>query len=145
MKLRQLAVALGPLALLIGCGSAPQGQMTPAAEPATAMAATPTAVPTVVAVARATATQPPTELPAPTIAPSLVAATFEPLIATPAPPDPALAEALQGFEGNALLYTRADRSLMLTDADKQQLWLTTDERFCGRSNTAMSQSGAWSA
>jgi dipeptidyl aminopeptidase/acylaminoacyl peptidase len=98
-----------------------------------------------VAVARATATQPPTELPAPTIAPTLVAATFEPFIATPAPPDPVLAEALQGFAGNALLYTRADRSLMLTDADKQQLWLTTDERFCGRSNTAMSQGGAWSA
>jgi dipeptidyl aminopeptidase/acylaminoacyl peptidase len=145
MKLRQLAIALGSLALLIGCGGAPQGQMIPTTEPATAPAVEPTAAPTAAAAVRATATPPPTELPAPTIAPTWVAATPAPPAATPLPPDPALAEALQGFAGYALLYTRADRSLMLTDADKQQLWLTSDERFCGRSNTALSQGGAWSA
>jgi dipeptidyl aminopeptidase/acylaminoacyl peptidase len=56
-----------------------------------------------------------------------------------------LGDALRRFEGNALLYTRPDRFLMLTNADKRQLWLTADERFCGRSNSALSQSGAWSA
>jgi WD40 repeat protein len=82
----------------------------------------------------------PTNLPAPTAA----VAPGQP-VPTPPPPDPALAEALRGFDGNALLYTRVDRSLMLTDAGTRQLWLTADERFCGRSNTALSQGGTWSA
>jgi dipeptidyl aminopeptidase/acylaminoacyl peptidase len=145
MKLRQLAVALGSLTLLIGCGGAPQGQIIPTTEPATVPAVAPSAAPTAAAAARATATPPPTELPAPTSAPAVVAATPAPPATTPLTPDPGLAEALQGFADNALLYTRADRSLMLTDADKQQLWLTSDERFCGRSNTALSQGGVWSA
>jgi Tol biopolymer transport system component len=96
---------------------------------------------------RATAEPPPIELPAPTSAPTWVAATFEPFVETPPPPTPdiPLGEALRRFDGNALLFTRPDRFLMLTDADGRQLWLTADEHFCGRSNTALSQSGAWSA
>jgi Tol biopolymer transport system component len=52
---------------------------------------------------------------------------------------------LARFTGNALLYTRPDRFLMLADAQGRQLWLTSDQNFCGRSNTALSQGGAWSA
>jgi dipeptidyl aminopeptidase/acylaminoacyl peptidase len=63
------------------------------------------------------------------------------------PPTPSaqIGDALRAFTGNALLYTRPDRFLMLADPGGRQIWLTADERFCGRSNTALSQSGAWSA
>jgi dipeptidyl aminopeptidase/acylaminoacyl peptidase len=101
--------------------------------------------------AQATATPQPTNVPVPTAVPTnapVPTAATSPVspAETPPPPTPdaPLGEALRRFDSNALLYTLPDRFLMLAHPDGRHLWLTADERYCGRSNTALSQSGAWS-
>lgn len=118
------------LLLLSGCTSAPQAQVATTAPLTATLPATPT-----LAVRQATATALPATPVGPPPPPTLV----------PLPPPEAPGAALPAFTGDALLYTRPDRFLMLNDSTGRTLWLTSDEQFCGRSNTAMTQSGAWSA
>jgi WD40 repeat protein len=132
--------------LLAGCG-APAVQAPPAAVP-TLAAVAPTVAPSPTAIAATPTTgataAPPTAAPAPR--PTEVPAAGTPDVTPPPPtPDAPLDAALRSFAGNALLYTRLDRFLMLTDVNGQQIWLTADQHFCGRSNTALSQGGVWSA
>src|SRR5262245_27622669 len=119
MRLAYVGAIMALAVLLARCG-APEVQAPPTARSAVVLSPTaaPTATTVAPALARATATLLPTELPAATAAPTWVAATFEPPVETPPPPTPdaPLGEALRRFDGNALLYTRPDRFLMLTDA-----------------------------
>lgn len=149
MRLRRLGCIVVLVAMLAGCGGAPLAQVTPNVTPVnaptTAAAASPPGPPTPTVVATPQpATAPPATPVATRVAPT-VATAEPPTEALPPPtPDAPLSQALRRYEGNALLYTRPDRFLMLRDADGRQLWLTADERFCGRENSAYSQGGAWS-
>ncbi len=147
--LRPLAWA-GALALLAACGApaAPVGQaqptMTVTPPPAT-ITATPTltAVPTATAAPTATHTATPT--PAPSVTTTETAAPTPPPTATPLSALPAATLAAQFAAGPpALVYTAPDRMLVAHIEGHDPLWLTADPA-CGRSTSALAQSGQWSA
>jgi len=104
---------------------------TPTVAPILPSPVTPTKTPIVLPVLQPTdSTHPTTPVPSPTLAP----------LATPVLP---LNVALHQYVGDALLYTRPDRFLMITDSrNHQSLWLTSG--ICTMVNDRTEQRGLWS-
>lgn len=132
------------LVFLAGCATAPQTVISPTN--VTVQSPLPFAVPTRVPLPTFQATSTtapiivPSRQPIAPIQPTLVPqATLVPLV-TPAMP---LNQAIHQYTGDALLYTRPDRFLMLTDPSAHQpLWLTAG--ICNLENGSTEQGGEWS-